>query len=141
MDTDFSDWLLEQLATRGWRQADLARAARVKRQVISAYINRRTRHPDPEILAKIAAGLKLPPEIVYRAAGIRIPATKNSEKREATHFAVDNIAEEDLDLALKMLQAICKHDPPEPGASQSKAPTTKSRKTPARSVLKDDVEK
>ncbi len=63
----FHDWLLKQLQEKEWTQADLARHSGITKGAISNYINGRV--PDKSALRKIAKAFKLPPEIVYRAAG------------------------------------------------------------------------
>jgi transcriptional regulator with XRE-family HTH domain len=70
VDNDqFSDWLNEELKKREWTQADLARASGLTRQAISNYINER-RNPDDQAIAAIARALRLPPETVFRIAGL-----------------------------------------------------------------------
>lgn len=66
---EFSDWLNEQLNTRGWSQSDLARASGLHRAVISKIINKTSR-PMPETLEAIARGLKVSADVVFQAAGV-----------------------------------------------------------------------
>jgi transcriptional regulator with XRE-family HTH domain len=70
MDTNFSDWLSTKMREREWSQSDLARAAGLTRQAISYYLSEKSKQPDEFALQRIAHALKLPPEQVYRAAGI-----------------------------------------------------------------------
>ncbi|PKN83351.1 MAG: hypothetical protein CVU46_17175, partial [Chloroflexi bacterium HGW-Chloroflexi-8] len=70
MDIEFSDWLLEELKQRGWTQADLANSANINRQVVSTYINRQRKNPEPDVLIAIARAFVYPPEKVFRAAGL-----------------------------------------------------------------------
>lgn len=65
----FNDWLLSQLQKHNWSQADLARASGLTRAAISRYMGDSSRIPDEAALRKLAHGLKLPPETVFRAAG------------------------------------------------------------------------
>jgi transcriptional regulator with XRE-family HTH domain len=67
----FNDWILSQLQEHDWSQADLARASGLTTGAISNYINGRT--PDKTALRKLAKAFKLPPETVFRAAGILPP--------------------------------------------------------------------
>jgi len=67
MDTNFSDWLVEMMKDRQWTQADFSRATGLTRQAISYYLSGKSKQPDE---FKIAKALNLPPEEVYRAAGI-----------------------------------------------------------------------
>lgn len=79
MDKDFADWLIEQMNKRGWSQADLANAAGLNRQVISTYVNRQRQKPDSEVLVALARALHLPPETVFRAAGLLPPVSEDTE--------------------------------------------------------------
>lgn len=70
VDTDFSNWLFEQMNLRGWSQADLSRASGLNRQVISNYINIRRTNPEPDALIAIATAFKISPITVFRKAGL-----------------------------------------------------------------------
>lgn len=82
----FNNWLLSQLEERGWSQADLARASNITRTAISRYVNGRT--PNEEALRKIARAFRLPPEDVFRKAGLLPPATQeNAQLKELAYLA------------------------------------------------------
>lgn len=83
---DFSDWLLDQLSKLGWSQSDLARAAGLNRQSISDYVNRRRTNPDPRALISVARALKLPTEVVFRAAGILPQVGETDEFMDQAEF-------------------------------------------------------
>jgi transcriptional regulator with XRE-family HTH domain len=72
---DFAQWLKKEIQIRGWRQADLARAARIDSSVFSRILNLE-REPSPETCRAIARALNLPPETVFRRAGL-LPAKPN----------------------------------------------------------------
>jgi len=65
----FSDWLLNELKKQNMTQSDLARVAKLGRGTISNIMNG-TRSVGKDTLTKISKGLRLPPEIVFRAAGL-----------------------------------------------------------------------
>jgi len=65
---------------RGLNQSELARISNLSRQVISDYVTRKKLKPDKEALLKLAYGLKLPPETLFRAAGI-LPARPEINER------------------------------------------------------------
>lgn len=73
MDKMFGEWLQEILISRKWSQSDLSRAANISRQVVSDYINSKKLNPDERILIAIARALRIPPETVFRAAGLLPP--------------------------------------------------------------------
>lgn len=66
---EFPEWLQEQLNNREWSQADLSRKTKLSTAAISRIMSG-FRRPDPDSIVKIAKALKLPPETVYRAAGM-----------------------------------------------------------------------
>jgi transcriptional regulator with XRE-family HTH domain len=82
----FSKWLVEAHESRGWSQAELARRAGVSRTSISDAIS--CKNPAGfELCAGIAHALKLPPEIVFRAAGLLPPDRELDEiEQELSHL-------------------------------------------------------
>ena len=54
-------------------QSDLARATGLTRQAISYYLGEKSKRPDDDALQAISRVFKLPPEQVYRAAGLLPP--------------------------------------------------------------------
>jgi len=78
---DFAQWLEKALITNNLTASELARRAGVDKGVISRLINKE-RAPSPETLSSIAAALKLPPEIVFRAAGLLPPASEPEAPEE-----------------------------------------------------------
>lgn len=82
----FSKWLVEAHESRGWSQAELARRAGVSRTSISDAIS--CKHPAGfELCAGIAHALKLPPETVFRIAGLLPPEVEESAaEKEVLHL-------------------------------------------------------
>lgn len=68
----FGDWLLNEMETRGFTQADLASRARVTQSAISHVISGR-RKPGVELCNAIANAFRIPRETVFRAAGLLPP--------------------------------------------------------------------
>lgn len=68
----FTKWLLDQIAEKGWTQAELARRAGITPGAISHVINEE-RKPGEEFCRAIARALHIPPETVFRAAGLLPP--------------------------------------------------------------------
>ncbi len=82
----FSGWLIQQLNQRGWYQAELARNAEVSRTAISDVISEKHTAGFDLCLA-ISRALKLPPEIVFRAAGLLPSKPEHNERiTEATYI-------------------------------------------------------
>lgn len=73
----FSEWLQEQLDKKGWNQSKLASAAHLGKGSLSDIMSGR-RKVGSEVARAIADALKLPPEQVFRAAGI-LPAEREED--------------------------------------------------------------
>jgi transcriptional regulator with XRE-family HTH domain len=73
----FADWLDKALKTNNLTASELARRAGVDKGVISRLINKE-RDPSPETLSAIAQAFQLPPEIVFRIAGL-LPTESEAE--------------------------------------------------------------
>lgn len=81
---EFSEWLNEERNKRGWTQNELARRAGMTSSGVSQVITRRT-FPGPEFCRGVARALGVPPERVFRKAGLlppRIIGGDNSEERK-----------------------------------------------------------
>lgn len=65
----FNDWINEELAKRNWRQADLARAAGMDTATLNRILSME-RRAGPESCQAIAHAFNLPPEEVFRRAGL-----------------------------------------------------------------------
>lgn len=90
MDITFGDWLLARMRERSLSQSEFSRRAGLTRQAISYYTTGKSKQPDEFALQKIAAALQVPPEEVYRAAGI--PLSKTSENpiiKQITYLTSD----------------------------------------------------
>lgn len=80
MDMDFIDWLDQEMKKREMSQADLARKSGLSKQVISDYLNRKKKYPDPETLTAFAHGFSLSPIVLFRKAGL-LPDTPTDQVR------------------------------------------------------------
>lgn len=91
---DFADWLREQMKIRDWSQADLARASHISPTQIARILSRERNVGNDAIIA-IARALQLPPEQVYRAAGILPPAPEINELIEQIIHETQTLPEND----------------------------------------------
>ena len=73
MNNKFTDWLMLNMREREWSQSDLARASGLTRQAISYYLGDKSKSPDEIALRKLARAFQIPPEQVFRAAGLLPP--------------------------------------------------------------------
>ena len=100
---DFSDWLFEELIKRGIKPAELARKAGLDKGIISRILNRE-RRPEPETLTSIARALRLPPEQIFRVAGL-LPIDPKSDPliEEGIHI-LRQLKGEDKEEAIRQLR-------------------------------------
>lgn len=81
--SSFAKWLIGELARRKWRQTDLAQRAGLTNATVSRVLNG-SRRAGPEVCLSLADALDLPPEHVFRMAGL-LPAgaVEIEEEQEA----------------------------------------------------------
>lgn len=100
---------MQQLQERDWSQADLSRKSNLTRQAIANYIAGRI--PDEKSLRQIARAFKLPPILVFQAAGIlpiepetdawveemknKITQIKDPTRREMAKKVLDTLVEDE----------------------------------------------
>jgi len=94
--SEFSNWLLVEIESRKWGVPDLARAAHVTRGAIGNVL-RGERGPGTELCTAIARAFKLPPEVVFRKAGILPPVPKENIKVEELNEIARHLKETELD--------------------------------------------
>jgi transcriptional regulator with XRE-family HTH domain len=121
----FSEWLLLTLENKGWSQADLARAAKVSRSSISEIISGH-RQVGRGTATSIANALKLPPEQVFRAAGILPPENDDPWADEMAH-KLSQLSPGLRSVAERFINSMVEQEE----AEQKKNPKTKPRSVKA----------
>lgn len=91
---NFGTWLVAELEQRDLSQSDLARMSGLSRGTLSNMISG-VRGRGPDSIMAIAKALKLPPEQVFRAAGILPPDKKINENIETIIHEVENLPPQD----------------------------------------------
>lgn len=87
MVNNFVDWIEVELGKREWTRAELARRAGVNQSSLSL-IYSGERKPGPDICEAIAKAFRIPPEIVFRKAGLLPEKTDTDEtSQEIVHIA------------------------------------------------------
>jgi len=121
------NWIRAQLDERGWRPADLARHAGLTNATLSRILNG-TRQAGPEVCTAIANALGVPPEYVFRLAGLlpTLPPVVEQEKEALGLFrALDT---QMRSVALRILRTLGRETAPEtPRRSQIQEPDPASR--------------
>jgi transcriptional regulator with XRE-family HTH domain len=95
---EFTEWLQVEMKSRKWGIPDLARSAHITRGAIGNIL-RGYRSPGPDLCTAISRALKLPPEAVFRKAGL-LPALpkENIRIEEISEITrcLDDAEQEDL---------------------------------------------
>lgn len=92
---EFSEWLQAQMGERQISQSELARRSGLHRAIISKIINQIS-VPTPETVEALANGLKLPPELVYRAAGLLPPIPEERSQIDELRYLANLLSDEEL---------------------------------------------
>ncbi|MHB9132901.1 MAG: helix-turn-helix domain-containing protein [Armatimonadota bacterium] len=93
-NTDFGKWLAEELRQRRWDQLEIRRQGGLTSAQISRIISGE-RKPGPTACVVIARALGLPPEEVFRRAGLLPPAREPVEGTRDLVYLFEHLDEED----------------------------------------------
>lgn len=104
-DNNFSEWLENQLKIRGWTQADLVKASRVTSAQISRILNG-TRDPGPDVCNAIARALVIPPETVFRAAGLLPPALSSNPTLEEANYKLAKLQDWQQQIVMRFIDSL-----------------------------------
>jgi transcriptional regulator with XRE-family HTH domain len=74
---EFSDWLSGEVETRGWSFRELSRRAGVSSSAVSQVVTQTT-FPGPSFCNGVARAFGLPPETVFRKAGLLPPLAEDA---------------------------------------------------------------
>lgn len=68
-EIDFAEWLEDEMEKRGWRPAELAKAAGLYQSTLWKVLNRE-RTAGADVCTALSRAMKLPPELIFRKAGL-----------------------------------------------------------------------
>lgn len=80
---DFAEWLEGELEKRNWRPSELAKAAGLYQSTLWKVLNRE-RAAGADVCTSLARALRLPPEIVFRQAGLLPPLPEEPDAQQVT---------------------------------------------------------
>lgn len=84
-EPSFKQWAREEMARRGWRQADFARAAGIDVSMVSRWMQ--GRRPDPASLERVAIALGVDLDLLLTLAGHRPAGPRDDDPRVAALVA------------------------------------------------------
>ena len=87
MSRELAEWLNRELNERGWSQGELARRANISGGTLSMVMNQQ-RGAGPDLCSAIAAALRVPPEKIFRLAGLlpHVPEDRQMEQELLDSF-------------------------------------------------------
>jgi transcriptional regulator with XRE-family HTH domain len=93
-EIDFPQWLINQMDRKGITQADLSKLSGLSTAAISLILSS-SRGAGTDACLAIAKALKLPPETVFRAAGLLPPAVKIDARKEMILHLAEQLPDEE----------------------------------------------
>jgi transcriptional regulator with XRE-family HTH domain len=99
---NFGEWLVAELERRDLTQSDLSRMSGLSRGTLSNIVSS-TRGRGPSSLLAIAKALKLPPEQVFRTAGLLPPALKSDEETERIVYEMSDLTPQEKEEVLAFI--------------------------------------
>jgi transcriptional regulator with XRE-family HTH domain len=101
----FAKWLQDEMQSRGWDQSDLMRHANLTTGVVSRILSLE-REPSPKTLRAIARAMQVPPEDVFRRAGLLPRSTAMPDGAEELLQYFRSAGEEDRRRMLRVVRAL-----------------------------------
>ena len=102
--TNFPDWLANELTKRDISPSELARLSNKSPAVITRILNGE-RRPAPETIEAIAHALRLPPETVFRAAGLLPPLPPEDAEWEIWREKLEQLTPENRQRFRRIMEA------------------------------------
>lgn len=100
---NISEWLKKELNKRGMNQAELSRRSGISAGHITKVLNGE-RGLGEQALKGIAEAFHVPPELVFRKAGLLPDVPRNDEMREELVFLFDMLPENEKQIILRQVQ-------------------------------------
>ena len=116
---DFSEWLREEMKRRGLNQSDLARAANVTRAAINGIMTG-ARGPGQDLCNAIAQAFSMPPEEVFRKAGLLPPSHDKSPLTKEADFLMSTMSEAKQKQAVEYIRFLAQQEEQEKESDAAK---------------------
>lgn len=102
---EFAEWLRQEMQQRGWDQAELARRSQTTTALISRIVSGE-RRPGALVARRLARALQIPPEEMFRQAGL-LPrhAPKPPGLEELAHIFTE-LSDDDRKRLLALARAL-----------------------------------
>ena len=100
---NFSVWLLQEIESRGWNQAELHRKSGLSRTVISDVLSNKV-SPGYEFCIAVGKALHVPGDHIMRIAGLLPPLPERTQQTEQLVYLFERLNEKDRQTVLDMMQ-------------------------------------
>lgn len=100
---NFSVWLLQEMESRGWNQAELHRKSGLSRTVISDVLSNKV-SPGYEFCIAVGKALHVPGDHIMRIAGLLPPLPERTQQIEQLIYLFERLNEKDRQTVLDMMQ-------------------------------------
>jgi transcriptional regulator with XRE-family HTH domain len=107
MDNNLATWLNIETETRGWSLRELARRVGVSHTTIINIANQQ-RRPSADLCRRIALALHVPPEEVFRKAGLLPQLPKQDKATRELNDILPLLTDEELELLLHAARGMLK---------------------------------
>jgi transcriptional regulator with XRE-family HTH domain len=104
VNKSFAQWIVEEVESRGWSYAELGRRANLAGATISQVITEQ-KNPGADFCLGIARAFRVPPEEVFRRAGILPPLPETEKKKQSVWLRFTRLSPEQQDLILTTMEA------------------------------------
>jgi transcriptional regulator with XRE-family HTH domain len=105
MIDDLATWLKRELKLRGWSMREMARRAGVSHTAIINLVNGRT-NPSAQFCLQIAEALQMPPEEIYRSAGLLPSSTPEEASLLEANYLFARLSEGEQETVLTIMRAL-----------------------------------
>jgi transcriptional regulator with XRE-family HTH domain len=103
VENKFANWVNHELEIRGWNQSTLTKKSGLAHGTISNILSG-TRGIGEETCLALAKAFKLPPETVFRAAGLLPPKKDIDPEIERAMHLASQLSEEELQEVIKIVE-------------------------------------
>ena len=105
MIDDLATWLKHELKLRGWSMREMARRTGVSHTAIINLVNGRT-NPSAQFCLQIAEALQMPPEEIYRSAGLLPSSTPEEASLLEANYLFARLSESEQETVLTIMRAL-----------------------------------
>ena len=109
METEFLNWLSNELKQRSWSYRELARRAGLSQSLMSRTLTGK-RDVDLDFCVSVANALEEPPEKLFRLAGILPSQSENDPTLSEIQEIVKNLSPQRRDEVLRYIRFLYKNE-------------------------------